>query len=433
MRQGGSITGLIIFLVFLFLIDLYAFQGVRTLTRGMTSLRWKTVIHWGYWIINAGIFAAIIVFALNFSRLAGPSLGFGRIAGLLFIFLIPKLVVLIFLMGEDIYRVLRMAFAGVFNMFNSGPADKMTYSVERRKFISQVGLIAAAIPFAGILHGLTFGKFKYTVRRETLHFPDLPDAFDGFTITQVSDIHVGSFDPATDRAEIEHAISMINEQKSDLLLFTGDLVNNRAEEMKPWMDVFSKMHAPYGKYSVFGNHDYGDYVSWDEDPKQDVIKKAANLERLKLVHKELGFRLMLNENTTIEKNGQKLWLLGVENWGTGGFVKHGDLDRALAQVPLDGFKILMSHDPSHWDTVVRHKFEHIHLTLSGHTHGAQFGVEIPGIKWSPIKYRYPYWAGLYKEGKRYIYVNRGFGFLALPARVGIWPEITVLTLKKGTA
>ncbi|TND10365.1 MAG: putative phosphohydrolase [Bacteroidetes bacterium] len=427
MRQG-SILGFIIFLVILVMIDVYVFQGVRTMTRSMTSQRWRTVIHWSYWIISIGIFAWMGILALTFTPNNGPTQAFMRLIGVTILFLIPKLVFLFFLLGEDVFRLVRMAYAGIHNMVVSNDLPKLEYSVERRKFISQAAMAIAAVPFLGILHGLTLGKFNFTVRRETIHYPDLPEAFDGLKITQISDLHSGSFDTDGHRSELERAVRMINEQQSDIVLFTGDLVNNVATEILPWIDVFSKIKAPMGKFSVLGNHDYGDYVGWDSE-----AAKAANMQSLYGMHQKIGFDLLRNENRVIEKDGERFWLLGVENWGTGGFKKAGDLQKTLAGVPVDSFKILMSHDPSHWENEVQSHQTHIHLTLSGHTHGSQFGIEIPGIKWSPVKYRYPYWAGLYEAGKRYLYVNRGLGFLALPARVGIWPEITVITLKKGKA
>jgi len=192
------------------------------------------------------------------------------------------------------------------------------------------------------------------------------------------------------------------------------------------MGTFSELTAPFGKFSILGNHDYGDYRSWESE-----TAKADNLQRLKEIHKEIGFRLMLNESLKIEKSGEHITLIGVENWGKGRFQKYGDLDKAIADVEDQDFKILMSHDPSHWDAKTLQHPKHVHLTLAGHTHGMQFGIEIPGFKWSPIKYMYPQWAGIYNEKNKYLYVNRGFGFLAYPGRVGILPEITVITLEKG--
>jgi predicted MPP superfamily phosphohydrolase len=265
------------------------------------------------------------------------------------------------------------------------------------------------------------GKYNYKVHRTTLYFDDLPDAFDGFTITQLSDIHSGSFD---NTEAMQRGIDLANAQKSDLFVFTGDLVNNAAWEIEPYIPNFSQLKAPYGQFSILGNHDYGDYIKWDSE-----AEKAANLDKLKEHHKALGYRLMLNENVEIEKSGQKIALIGVENWGKG-FIQIGDLDKALKGVDKNAFKILLSHDPTHWEEKVRYNPTTIHLTLSGHTHGAQFGVEVAGFRWSPVQYRYLDWAGLVNEKNRYLYVNRGFGFLAFSGRLGIWPEVTVITLKK---
>tara|TARA_R110000868_G_scaffold86232_3_gene241930 strand:- start:3714 stop:4586 length:873 start_codon:yes stop_codon:yes gene_type:complete len=281
----------------------------------------------------------------------------------------------------------------------------------------------AAVPFGGLLYGMYKGKYNFKVLKYNLEFDDLPDAFDGYQITQISDVHSGSFD---NREKIVYAIDLINKQKSDVLLFTGDLVNNKAEEMHPWKELFSTLEAKDGKFSILGNHDYGDYVDWNTEEE-----KAENLEDLKKLQKEIGFELLLNDSRYLTKGNDKIALIGVENWGRGGFKKAGDLKKATKNIQKNDFKILLSHDPSHWEDKVLHDDDHYHLTLSGHTHGMQFGIEIPGwIKWSPVKWRYKYWAGIYQELGQYINVNRGFGFLGYPGRVGIWPEITVITLKK---
>jgi hypothetical protein len=269
---------------------------------------------------------------------------------------------------------------------------------------------------------MTGGRHRYKVHSITLKFPDLPEAFDGFTITQLSDIHAGSF---TSVKGVEKGINLVNKQNSDLLLFTGDLVNNKASEMDPWKETFAKLKAPYGKYSVLGNHDYGDYARWESEEA-----KAANLVSLKHVHKHIGFKLLLNNSVKIQKDGQSIALIGVENWGKGGFHKYGSLTKAVADVHDDEFKILMSHDPSHWEAKTLEHEKHINLALAGHTHGMQFGIELFGFQWSPVKYMYPQWAGLYEKQGKYLYVNRGFGFLGFKGRLGIWPEITVITLKK---
>ncbi|WP_295667697.1 metallophosphoesterase [uncultured Mucilaginibacter sp.] len=314
-------------------------------------------------------------------------------------------------------------FYGVVNHFvKPKGAPAKPFFPARRKFISEVAILVAAVPFSGFLYGMFKGKYDYKLHKQTLYFDDLPEAFDGFTITQISDIHSGSFD---NTAAVQRGIDLAKAQKSDLFVFTGDLVNNAEWEIKPYINHFSQLRAPYGQFSILGNHDYGDYIHWDSE-----TEKATNLVKLKERHKELGYRLLLDENIEIEKNGQKLSLIGVQNWGRG-FIQIGDLDKALNGVDKDAFKILLSHDPTHWEEKVRYHPTNIHLTLAGHTHGAQFGVETAGLRWSPVQYRYLDWAGLINEKNRYLYVNRGFGFLAFSGRLGIWPEITVITLKKG--
>ncbi|MGZ3751951.1 MAG: metallophosphoesterase [Mucilaginibacter sp.] len=385
-----------IVLSLLIIADLYFFQAVKTLTDSPYILR-------GYWLYDAMLLAGLL-FVLIQRR---PNRSLPKLTSwlmtLVLLSLVPKLFAMPVLLLEDITRLFR-AFP------------------PRTVWVSGLAMIVAAVPFLSLIYGLTFGRHYYKVRKETLYFHDLPDAFDGFTITQLSDIHSGSF---TSQKGVEKGVSIVNEQNSDLILFTGDLVNNLASEMDPWIPVFSQLKAPYGKFSVLGNHDYGDYVQWESKGHQ-----SANLDRLKKVHSEIGFKLLLNEAVTIKKEDQSIALIGVENWGKGGFHKYGDLEKAAISVPDESFKILMSHDPSHWDAVTLDHDQHIHLTLSGHTHGMQFGIELFGFKWSPIKYVYRQWAGLYEEGGKYLYVNRGFGFLGLKARVGIWPEITVITLKK---
>lgn len=327
--------------------------------------------------------------------------------------------VVFFLLFEDVFRLL---WAAIMKLINP---EQTAALPSRRKFISVLALGLAAMPFGALLYGMFQGKYRYKVLKYELSFEDLPEAFDGYKITQISDIHSGSFDNAT---KIQYGIDLINQQASDAIFFTGDMVNNKASEMEPWKEMFGSLQAADGKFSVLGNHDYGDYVAWNSE-----AEKEANLNRLKSIQKEMGFDLILNEHRYLEKDGQRLALVGVENWGQGGFKKAGDLNKAISGVGSEDFKILLSHDPSHWEFQVKDHPQHFHLTLSGHTHGMQFGIEIPGwIKWSPVKWRYTYWAGIYESMGQYINVNRGFGFLGYPGRVGIWPEITVITLKKAT-
>ncbi len=399
-----------IFIVIYILVDIYAFQAVRTITKSP----W---LHGFYVFISLAVLAGLI-YELSFlgsaKMMEPPKMYF---FGIFLAVFVPKLLLVIFMFGEDIIRF----FVGIF--MKVAGSDQAFYMPSRRKFVSTVALGIAAIPFASLIYGMVQGKYNYKVLKYALEFDDLPDEFDGFTLTQISDVHSGSFD---NRHKVEYAVNLINEQQSDVILFTGDLVNNVADEMNDWKTLFATLKAPQGVYSILGNHDYGDYVNWES-----ATEKAENLQKLKSLQKEMGWDLLLNENRYFEKNGEKIALVGVENWGENGFKQAGDLDIACEGISDSDFKILMSHDPSHWQAKVKDDPRHFHLTLSGHTHGMQFGIEIPGIiKWSPIKYRYKNWAGIYEEFGRYINVNRGFGFLGYPGRVGIWPEISVIQLKK---
>jgi uncharacterized protein len=389
---------LLLMLLIFVVSDIYFYQAIATLTD-------NPLIHLCYWLIDITLMAGILF--IIFVRRTGNAQRFIAMlmSGMLLMF-IPKVFSSLVLLAEDIVRV-----------FEGFPP--------RSVYVSEAAAVLAGIFFLIILFGLTRGRHFYKLKRETLYFPDLPEAFDGFTITQISDVHSGSL---SDVKGVQKGLDMADAQNSDLLLFTGDLVNNMASEMTPWIPLFAKLKAPYGKYSVLGNHDYGDYTRWENE-----VAKGANLNHLKEIHAEIGFRLLLNESVTISKHGQSIALIGVENWGKGGFQKYGDLKRATANVPDNAFKILMSHDPSHWDEVTVDHDQHVHLTLAGHTHGMQFGIELFGFKWSPVKYVYKQWAGLYQQDGKYLYVNRGFGYHGLKGRVGIWPEITVLTLKRGDA
>ena len=395
-------------------IDFYAFQAFKTVTK-------NSWLHIAYWLLTAFVIGNFVYHYYGFNRSDGFSHSHAFAFGFFIALLVPKMLLLIIMLGEDVFRVPQ----AIYRYFTEGDNAKGNYFASRRKFISQAALGLAAIPFSAILYGIYKGKYNFKVLKYTLHFEDLPEAFDGFKLTQISDVHSGSFDNVE---KVEYAIDLINEQQSDVIFFTGDMVNNKAEEMLPYVDIFSKLKAKEGKYSVLGNHDYGDYIKWDSDEL-----KQQNLNDLKSIQKQIGFDLLLNENRFIEKQGERIAVVGVENWGKGGFKKAGDLKKASSKVNEEDFKILLSHDPSHWEAEVVDDNYHYHLTLSGHTHGMQFGIEIPGwFKWSPVKWRYKQWAGIYEKLGQYINVNRGFGYLAFPGRVGIWPEITVITLKRGS-
>ncbi|WP_111708902.1 metallophosphoesterase [Lutibacter citreus] len=397
-----------IFIVIVLFIDFYAFQSIKTITR-------NKIVFISYWLVSIVVIANVIYSINSIGESKGLSQQVMLAFGLLILVLTPKIVALLVLFGEDIFRVFKTGF----NYF--GISKTSEFFPERRSFVSKLALGLAAIPFSSVLYGMVKGKYNYQVIKHTLYFNDLPTAFDGYKLTHLSDIHSGSFD---DEAKISLGIDLINEQESDVILFTGDIVNNTADEMVPWIPLFSKLKSKDGKFSVLGNHDYGEYVSW-----KTIEEKEQNFKLIKDIHPKIGFNLLLNDSIYLEKGADKIALIGVENWGTR-FKKAGDLQLASSKIDKNDFKILMSHDPSHWEQEVKNHSNNYHLTLSGHTHGMQFGIEIPGIKWSPVQYIYKYWAGIYNEFGRYINVNRGFGFLAFPGRVGIWPEITVITLKK---
>ena len=392
------------------LIQVYAFQAVKTFTS-------NRIVHILYWIVVVFILALFYIQSFYYVSSRGFSHFMSYSLGLFFSLFLFQSFLILFLFLEDSIRLPQALYRYVTTQQTEGMLP------ERRKFISQIALGLAAIPFTALLIGMVRGKYNYKVLKYTLTFDDLPDAFDGLTLAQISDIHSGSFD---NPEKVAYGVDLVNQQNPDLILFTGDIVNNKTTELYPYQSIFSKLSAPMGVYSILGNHDYGDYVDWESE-----AAKRQNMEDLKRVQKEMGFHLLLNESVSLEKEGEKISLVGVENWGKGRFKKAGDLEKALADVAPEDFKILLSHDPSHWEAqVLSHPFP-FHLTLSGHTHGMQFGIDIPGvIKWSPAKWRYKQWAGIYNQGQQYLNVNRGFGYLAYPGRVGIWPEISLITLKK---
>lgn len=402
------------FIIFIAFIEIYAFQAFKTTIK----TKWILVV---YQIISLAILVYIVWSLSQFDRSVGQNRQSVITIGLILIVYVPKIFLTLFMFGEDLIRLIR----GAINYFVEYD-NASSYIPERRKFVSQIALALAAIPFASLIYGIFEGKYNFKVIKQQVFFPDLPDAFDGFKITQISDIHSGSFD---NPEKIKYAIDLINEQEADLILFTGDIVNTHAREMHPWIDTFKGIKKPeFGKFSVLGNHDYGEYVTWPTKKQKD-----ENFEAIKNLHQEIDFKLLLNEHIFIEKENERIAIVGVENWGKN-FKQAGDLLKASQGLTAQDFKILMSHDPSHWEYQVKEHEKHFQLTLSGHTHGMQFGIEIPGFfKWSPVQYVYKQWAGLYENLGRYVYVNRGFGFHAYPGRVGIWPEITVIELKKGSS
>ena len=368
------------------------------------------------WLLVLGNFGYNLIF---FDRNVGQTQTTMWATGLFMLFGFPRLIMFLFFLVQDIFR----GFGWLFNRATNHPTKEDSYLPSRRKFVMTSGLTVASIPFFSLIYGMTLGKYNFKVIKKKLAYQRLPKSFDGFKILHITDIHSGSLD---NREKIEYAVDLINQQEFDILLFTGDIVNNFHWEMDKWYDVFSKIkQAPHGNFAVLGNHDYGEYSDWKtEEEKQD------NFEKIKAIFPKIGMKLLLNENRFITKNGEKIALIGVQNWGTR-FKKLGDIDAASNYVNAEDFKIVMSHDPSHWNEILKNHPKHFDLTLSGHTHGMQLGIEVPkiGLRWSPAQYVYPQWAGFYDFEGKIINVNRGFGYHFYPGRVGIWPEITLIELK----
>lgn len=412
----NATTWWIIALIML-LLDFYVFQALKTVTQ-TTNEKLRSTIHIVYWIVTGLTLVILLSFpyiqALQTSKVFRNYV-FAILVGLFF----AKLVGSVFFLTDDLRRGSMFLLSKVLpdtgaRFLGEGNA------IPRSTFLSWLGLGMGGGLFGTLLYGFS-NKYNYQVKKVTLAFDSLPQPFNGLKIVQISDIHSGSFQ---NKAAVNHGVDLILRQNADMVLFTGDLVNDRADEMTDYMDVFSRIKAPMGVFSSLGNHDYGDYVSW---PSQEA--KAENLERLKKVHADLGWRLLMNEHVLFERNGAQIAVLGIENWGAKGrFPKYGRMNEAHPGTEKIPFKILLSHDPSHWDAEVRPKYPDVDLMLSGHTHGMQFGIENPYFKWSPVQWMYKQWAGIYETDKQKLYVNRGYGFLGYPGRVGILPEITVLEL-----
>jgi len=414
MRNAGFIW---IVAMIMAAIDFYVFQVVKMLCQG-SSPRSKSIIFTTYWTLSIAIILVFIFLPfLNSERLPKNLRNylFATIIGFFF----AKLIASVFFLVDDLRRAIQWAVAKIF-FRNTEGESQVNEGISRSVFLSWIGIGIGGTLISSLIYGFS-NKYNYHIRRVPLSFSNLPPAFRGLKIVQISDIHSGSFD---NKKAVERGVQMILDLKPDLILFTGDLINDRATEMLGYEDVFSRLKAPMGVFSTLGNHDYGDYVKW---PSQDV--RDLNIDHLKNLQAAMGWRLLMNEHVVLEKEGQEIALIGIENWSAKArFPKHGKMWEAYPGAEKYPFKILMSHDPSHWDAEVRPRYGDIDLTLAGHTHGMQFGIEIPGFKWSPVKYVYDQWAGLYEEGNQKLYVNRGYGFIGYPGRVGILPEITLIEL-----
>lgn len=388
-----------------FLLEFYVYQAFKTLV----SNPYGRVFYLGATLV---IYIIICYNLLQINRNTDANRLY-IVTTLFFVAVVPKILTAVFLLIDDILRVSLWGF----EYFTSNS----THLPERRKFLSWMGLGLAGVVSALVLDGVVFGKYRHRVRKVKLKIKNLPASFKGYKVIQISDVHSGSF---SNPEKLRDAINLINEQNADLVLFTGDMVNNLATEFVPMVPLFQSIKAKDGKYSVLGNHDYGDYVEW-ASPQE----KAENLEYLIQLQKQAGFNMLRNSNVKIEKNGESLYILGVENWGLKPFPQLGDLDKALEGVPQQAVKILMSHDPTHFDEKMKQHPTDIALTLSGHTHGMQFGLDLKNHRWSPVQYRYPKWADLYESNGKYLYVNRGFGVIGFSGRVGMLPEITLIELQ----
>jgi uncharacterized protein len=410
---------MVLFIVFavLFLIDIYFYQAVLAVSKNW-SPTWRLVTRIGFWIPTVLSFAALLWWQLADPYSINANVRNWIITGV-FATYFSKLIGIIFLLIDDIQRLVRWVAKSFQKKNEALPGEPIT----RSQFLTQAAVIATAVPFGAMVYGIVSGAHDYRVRKVTVKLPNLPQAFDGLRIAQLSDIHSGSF---FNKTAVQGGVELVLNEKPDLIFFTGDLVNNESAEVKEYIHVFDKLRAPLGVFSVTGNHDYGDYKSW-ETP----AAKQQNFKDLIEAHRLLGFDLLMNEHRFIEQNGEQLAIIGIENWGAGRFSKYGKLEQAYAHTNNAAVKLLLSHDPSHWDAQVRPHYKDIDIAFAGHTHGFQFGVEVGNFKWSPSQYAYKQWAGLYTEGNQHLYVNRGFGYLGYPGRVGMPPEITVMELKRG--
>lgn len=415
----NRITFIGIVALLFFLMDWYVFQAVRSVIDSMSG-SWRKVIYGIYWLITLISIGGFLYYNLGGKEEIGRDLR-TLIFSFIFVNYFSKFFGVIFLMIDDVGRATRW----VWSHFSS-PSGELTSGkkegISRSDFLVKTSLLTTAIPALTMSYGIISGAHDYRIRRKTVALKNLPSGFDGLRIAQISDIHSGSF---FNKTAVAGGIDMLMDEKPDVVFFTGDLVNDRADEVKDYQSLFSKVKAPLGVYSTLGNHDYGDYASWSSGEV-----KRKNLLNLIQTHKQMGWDLLMNEHRFLSQGSDKIAILGIENWGTGGFAQYGKLNQAYQGTEDAPVKLLLSHDPSHWDAQVRQQYKDIDIMFSGHTHGMQFGIEIGDFKWSPVQYRYKQWAGLYQEGEQYLYVNRGYGYLVFPGRVGILPEITILELKQ---
>ena len=411
------VMALVVFILIFLLIDYYFFQGVLAASKNW-SAGWRSGVRIGFWVPTALCILAVFWWTFGDPYILGANTRSFIVTGIVATYFSKVLGILV-LFGDDLQRGVRWVVSYLSNRADGNLAGPV---IPRSEFLSKIALATTAVPFSAFAYGIISGAHDYRVKRVTVKLKNLPKSFDGLRIGQLSDIHSGSF---WNKTAVKGGVEMMMKEKPDVIFFTGDLVNNEASEVKEYIPVFDKLKAPLGVFSITGNHDYGDYKSW-ASPEE----KQRNFKDLVQAHKILGFDILMNEHRFLEQGGEKIAIIGNENWGAGRFSKYGKLDLACQGTDEAAVKLLLSHDPTHWDAQVRPNHPDIDVTFAGHTHGFQFGVEIGNFKWSPVQYVYRQWADLYREGDQYIYVNRGFGYLGYPGRVGIPPELTIMELKR---
>lgn len=415
----NRITFISIVAVLFVMMDWYVFQAIRYLLDEISG-NWRKVFYGLYWAITLFCIAGMFYYNLGGKDDISREMR-TIIFSVIFINFFSKIFGVIFLMIDDVGRAARWVWQQFSPPAETGPA-RQGEGISRSDFLVKSSIVATAVPALTMGFGILSGAYNYRVRRSTVYLNNLPASFDGIRVAQLSDIHSGSF---FNKTAVQGGVDLLLAEKPDVVFFTGDLVNDRADEMKDYQPIFQKVKAPLGVYSTLGNHDYGDYTAWSSPEA-----KRKNLQNLIRTHKQMGWDILMNEHRMLQQGNDKIAVLGIENWGTGGFPKHGRLDQAHQGTEEAAVKLLLSHDPSHWDAQVRQEYPDIDIMFAGHTHGMQFGVVIGDFKWSPVQYRYKQWAGLYRENQQYLYVNRGYGFLVFPGRIGILPEVTILELKK---
>lgn len=402
---------IIIFIAFIIAVDVYAFFGLKAFFNSYI-FQFKLMYLIGVMLTITGVGVMFIMFGKSVTN---QTIWQNALTGLAFSIIIAKLIFATFFLVEDVFR-------GFLWLFQTATHFRAAEFISRSYLIGILAIATGSLLFIVLNYGIWFGKYQYKVRYKVLSFENLPPAFDGFKIAQLSDEHLGTFDRIK---KVKQGLELLKKENPDIIVSTGDMVNNRAEEALPYINLFKSMNAPYGKFTILGNHDYGEYVRWKNREERD-----NNLAKLAQIEKDMGFEWLNNKHVSLTKDNDTIYLAGVENWGLKPFPQYGKLDQATQGLRTNDFIVLLSHDPTHWSEVVNTSDTKVELTLSGHTHGMQFGFEIGKFKWSPVKYRYKNWADLYEKNNRYLYVNRGFGHIGYPGRVGIRPEITIIELRR---